>query len=213
MAPMSSVETIRAALTPHAATLPGIARSSIRHGLSHGAPEAIAHCDYPAPLREKLASFVTLRQGGDLRGCVGTTYAIRPLAEDLAHNAFLSAFKDPRFVPLAASEFAATAIEVSVLSSPEPIQFTDQDDLAERLVPSRDGLILEHEGGSGLFLPQLWQTFTDACLFLRHLKDKAGLPPRPLGPNVRALRFETIKFTEEAGSDAPHPSLGQTAHH
>ncbi len=113
MAPMLSVETIRAALA-----LSGIARSSIRHGLSHGAPEALALCDYPAPLREKLASFVTLRQGGgDLRGCVGTTYAIRPLAEDLAHNAFLSAFKDPRFVPLAASEFAATAIEVRTFRS------------------------------------------------------------------------------------------------
>ena len=203
MAPMSSVETIRAALAPHAATLPGIARSSIRHGLGHGAPEAIALRDYPAPLREKLASFVTLRQGSDLRGCVGTIYAERPLAEDLARNAFLSAFKDTRFLPLAASEFAATAIEVSVLSPPEPVQFTDQDDLAARLVSGRDGLILEHDGGSGLLLPQLWETLADACLFLRHVKDKAGLPPRPLGPDVRALRFETIKFTEEAGSDAP----------
>ena len=135
MAPMSSAETIRAALAPHAATLPGIARSSIRHGLGHGAPEAIAFCDYRAPLREKLASFVTLRQGSDLRGCVGTTYAVRPLADDLAHNAFLSAFKDTRFLPLAASEFTTTTIEVSVLSSPEPVQFTDQDDLATRLVP------------------------------------------------------------------------------
>ncbi len=127
--------------------------------------------------------------------------------------AFLSAFKDPRFLPLAASEFAATAIEVSVLSPPEPVRFTDQDDLAARLVPGRDGLILEHEGGRGLFLPQLWETLADACLFLRHLKDKAGLPPRPLGPDVRAFRFETIKFTEAAGSDAPRASLEQTAHH
>ncbi len=69
MAPLSSVETIRAALASHVATLPGIARSSIRHGLGHGAPEAMALCDYPTPLREKLASFVTLRQGSDLRGC------------------------------------------------------------------------------------------------------------------------------------------------
>ncbi len=112
MAPLSSVETIRAALA-----LSGIARSSIRHGLSHGAPEALALCDYPAPLREKLASFVTLRQGSDLRGCVGTTYAAHPLAEDLTRNAFLSAFKDPRFLPLAASEFAATAIEVRTFRS------------------------------------------------------------------------------------------------
>jgi AmmeMemoRadiSam system protein A len=193
---MLSVENIRAGLAPHAATLSDIARGSICHGLDHGTPTAIAHNEYPAPLRETMASFVTLRLGSDLRGCVGTIYAVRPLVKDLARNAFLSAFRDPRFKPLAASEIGATMIEVSVLSPPEPVIYTDQDDLMAQLAPGRDGLILEHEGGRGLFLPQLWETLTDACLFVSRLKVKAGLPPKPLGPNVRALRFETVKFTE-----------------
>ena len=108
---MWSVETIRAGLAPYATTLHEIARASIRHGIGHGAPAKITLGDYPALLRETLACFVTLRHGNKLRGCVGTAYATRPLAEDLTHNAFLAAFHDTRFDPLAASEFTDTAID------------------------------------------------------------------------------------------------------
>lgn len=196
MAPMSSVETLRAALMPHSGALHGLARESIRHGLGAGAPPNVRLHDHPGPFRDQQASFVTLRQEGDLRGCVGTAYANRPLAEDVTHNAFHAAFHDPRFVALDASEFAVTTIEISVLSAPEPVPFADERDLAMRLVPGRDGLILEQGDRRGLFLPQVWDMVPDETAFLDYLKDKAGLPSSPLSHAVQALRFEVIKFVE-----------------
>ena len=196
---MSSAETLRAALAPHAAALHRIARGSIRHGLGHGALAPVRLGDCPAPLGERLASFVTLRQGDALRGCVGSAEAERPLAEDVARSAFLAAFRDSRFRPLAAAELAMTAIEISVLTPFRPLAFTDEDDLAAQLVPGRDGLILEGDGGRGVFLPQVWEMLADAHAFLSHLKDKAGLPATPLDPAVRAHRFEAIKLAEVTG--------------
>lgn len=203
MAPMSSVETLRAALAPHAAVLHRIAGSSIRHGLDHGAPAPVRLGDYPAPLGQRLASFVTLRQGGALRGCVGSAEAELPLAEDVARSAFMAAFRDYRFRTLKAAELAVTAIEISVLTPFQPLEFADEDDLAARLVPGRDGLILESDGARGVFLPQVWETLSEPHVFLAHLKDKAGLPPTPLAATVRAHRFEAIKLAEDSAVSAP----------
>jgi AmmeMemoRadiSam system protein A len=193
---MSSVDTIRTALAPHETTVHAIARTSIHQGFGHGAPPWISPRDYSSTLQETMASFVTLRQGDDLRGCVGTAYAVHPLAEDVSRNAFFAAFSDLRFSPLSVSEFDSISIEVSVLSPPQPLSFDDEEDLADRLVPGRDGLILEYKDAWGLFLPQVWETLSEPHDFLDCLKDKAGLPSKPLDPTVRALRFEAIKFQE-----------------
>ena len=80
MVPISSVDTIRMALAPQAATMHAIARASIRQGFGHGAPTRASLRDYSSTLRETMASFVTLRQGEDLRGCVGTARAVHLLA-------------------------------------------------------------------------------------------------------------------------------------
>lgn len=194
MAPTSSIDALRLLLDAHGGTLHGLARESIRGGFDRGAPPLVRAADYAAALQERRASFVTLRLGGDLRGCVGTAFAVRSLVEDIAINAFGSAFHDSRFRPLATAEFDALSIELSVLSAPEPLPFADEDDLVARLVPGRDGLILEHHGGRGLFLPQVWEMLPDPDAFLDHLKAKACVPPGPLGPAVRALRFEAIKI-------------------
>lgn len=193
---MSSVDTIQTVLAPHAPTVYAIARASIRQGFGRGAPPRISPHDYSPTLRETMASFVTLRQGDDLRGCVGTPYAVHPLAEDISRNAFFAAFGDSRFPPLSVSEFDMISIEVSVLSQPQPLSFDDEDDLADSLVPGRDGLILEFKGERGLFLPQVWEMLPDPHAFLANLKEKAGLPSKPLDPAVRVLRFEAIKIQE-----------------
>ena len=201
---MSSVDTLRNLLNPHGATLHALARESISGGFGRGAPGRVRAGDYALALRTKMPSFVTLRLNDNLRGCVGTAFAARPLVEDISINAFGAAFHDPRFPPLAMTEFGAISIELSVLSAPEPMPFADEEDLASRLVPGRDGLILEHFSGRSLFLPQVWEMLPDPGAFLDHLKAKASLPSRPLGPAVRALRFEAVKL--------PHqPVLPKTA--
>ncbi|MDB5901318.1 MAG: hypothetical protein JWM26_196, partial [Betaproteobacteria bacterium] len=84
--------------------------------------------DQPQWLREPGASFITLRQGERLRGCIGSLKAHRPLGEDVEANAVAAAFRDPRFKPLTPEELDATRIEVSLLSALEPLQFADEHD-------------------------------------------------------------------------------------
>ena len=77
-----------------------LAKNSIQHGLQTGKALKINLADYPAELAERRATFVTLHKHQQLRGCIGMLEAVRPLAEDIAENAFLAAFRDPRFPPL-----------------------------------------------------------------------------------------------------------------
>ena len=69
-------------------------------------------------LQEPGATFVTLTQDGDLRGCIGSLEAWRPLDVDVRANARAAAFSDPRFPPLAARELPRTRVEVSLLTPP-----------------------------------------------------------------------------------------------
>ena len=111
--------------------------------------------DDPA-LSQRAATFVTLHAHGELRGCIGSLEPVRPLRVDVRENALAAAFRDPRFPPLAAREFEATSVEVSLLSQPERLFVADEDDLVRRLRPGVDGLILEHDGRRATYLPQVW---------------------------------------------------------
>ena len=117
-----------------------------------------------------------------------------PLIEDIAHNAFQAAFKDPRFPPLTAEIHAGLKIEISVLSPIEPLPFADEAALLGALTPGQDGLVLVEGERRGLFLPQVWEGLPEPADFLAQLKQKAELPPGPLGPDVTAGRFTVVSF-------------------
>src|SRR4030095_15455012 len=123
-------------------------------------------------LRKNAATFVTLMRNSHLRGCIGSLEARRSLLEDVKANAKAAAFLDPRFQPLTQTEFATTRIEVSVLSEPEPVEFTNEAEAVARVRPGVDGLILDHGGKRGTFLPQVWDSIPDPAEFLRQLKVK-----------------------------------------
>ncbi len=149
-------------------------------------------------LNEPRASFVTLHKNGALRGCIGSLAAHRPLGEDVAANAVAAAFHDPRFAPLAADEFAAIDIEVSVLSVPEKISFSDENELLCLLRPHIDGLILSYGNQRGTFLPQVWQQLPQPTQFLAHLKQKAGLSPDFWHPDIEISRYTVEAFSEKS---------------
>ncbi|MGG2362162.1 AmmeMemoRadiSam system protein A, partial [Salmonella enterica] len=88
------------------------------------------------------ASFVTLEQAGNLRGCIGSLQARGALADDDARNAWNAAFADPRFAPLQRAEMRGLEIHVSVLTPPVPFPVRDEAELLARLWPGIDGLIL-----------------------------------------------------------------------
>lgn len=149
-----------------------------------------------ARLREPGATFVTLTHEGRLRGCIGSLDAQRPLAVDVRTNAQAAAFRDPRFAPLSAAEFALTTVEVSLLTPPEPIACVDEPGLLAQLRPGTDGLILHCEGCRATFLPQVWDSLPEPQRFVAELKRKAGLPPDFWHENLRVARYEVVKWAE-----------------
>jgi AmmeMemoRadiSam system protein A len=172
--------------------LPAIARQAIAHTL--GLPTEKERL--PDSLCENGASFVTLHQGGRLRGCIGSLVAVRPLAEDVQANAVAAAFRDARFPPLSMEDFQAVDISVSVLEAASPMPVHNEADAIRQLVPGSDGLILDFRGHRGTFLPQVWQQLPDAGAFLAQLKGKAGLPPGFWHPDIRLSRYRIAEYRE-----------------
>lgn len=145
-------------------------------------------------LNERAATFVTLRDSlGELRGCIGTIDPHRPLGEDVAHNAFAAAYRDPRFPPLRDRERATTAVEVSVLTPRMPFAAATEAEAIDRLEPGIDGLVFEYQSHRATFLPQVWENISDPLDFLCELRRKAGLPARFWHPDVRLSRYGVEK--------------------
>lgn len=167
----------------------GVARASIEHGLEHGRALSVRAVDYPPALRGERASFVTLRREEALRGCIGTCQAMRPLVEDVAHNAHAAAFLDPRFPPLTRTELEGLHLHISLLTAPEPISFVSEEDLLAQVRPGIDGLLLQDGYHRGTLLPSVWEVLPEVQGFVRHLKLKAGLPADYWSSSLRVSRY------------------------
>ena len=179
-------------IDPLGLTLLTIARNAIGKHFGQEARTVVAHPDLSRP----AATFVTLTQQGQLRGCIGSLEAYRPLSTDVAENAYAAAFRDPRFAPLASEELVYTRIEVSLLEPAEPLEFTDEADAIACLRPGIDGLILTHGSRRATFLPQVWETLPDPKRFLEQLKLKAGLPPDFWDERISLARYGVQKWKE-----------------
>ncbi len=148
------------------------------------------------------ASFVTLREGERLLGCIGTIQPTDPLADDVAHNAQQAAFADPRLPSLTPAEFAVMEVKVSVLSPLEPLAVRSPGELAAAIVPGADGLLLDSRRARGTFLPSVWEQLREVDDFLAHLWRKAGLRPFDWPADLQVLRYRTLEFGD-AGPRAP----------
>ncbi len=152
----------------------------------------------PLPwLEEPRAVFVTLKIAGALRGCVGQLVARYPLFEAVQVAARNAAFEDSRFPPLHERELPRVRIDVSVLTSPEPLEVHDEAELLSKLRPGVDGLVLSHDFHSGLFIPEMWKQLPEPREFVSWLKRKAGLPLHGWLPGTKVQRF-TAEHWEEA---------------
>ena len=169
----------------------GVARASIQHGLECGAPLPVDPARYSPRLREPGACFVTLRRSGALRGCVGSIEATRSLVEDVARNAFSSAFRDTRFSPLSDEEATDLDLHLSILTPPEPFPCASEDELLAKLEPGIDGLILQDGPHRATFLPVVWESLSEPKEFLAQLKRKAGLSEDHWSDGIRFQRYRT----------------------
>jgi uncharacterized protein len=144
------------------------------------------------------AAFVTITREGELRGCIGFTEAIRPLAEAVAHCAASAAVADPRFPPVAAGELPRLQLEISVLSPMQPI-----DDPAAITVGTH-GLFISHAGRQGLLLPQVASELGwDRLTFLRQTCLKAGLASDAWQHGARLHVFTVDHFTDDLPVEPP----------
>lgn len=136
-------------------------------------------------------AFVTLRFGGQLRGCVGRVDSADSLAEIVAQSAITAAMSDPRFKPVSAAELSALQIEISVLSQPWEIGPGEFE-------PGTHGIIVIQGTGRGLLLPQVASERSwSRDEFLEAACRKAGL--RAGGwrnPETRFFAFTAEVFSE-----------------
>ncbi len=149
-------------------------------------------------LYEPGVCFVTLTQHGQLRGCIGSLEAHRPLLDDIKGNAVAAALHDPRFLPLTALELDITQIEISLLSPAQKMRFSDEADALAQLRPGIDGVIFAYNGYRSTFLPQVWEQLTEPAQFMSQLKQKAGLPGNFWGEGVSLSRYTVTKYRERS---------------
>ncbi|MBN2391599.1 MAG: AmmeMemoRadiSam system protein A [Anaerolineae bacterium] len=173
-----------------------LARATIANVV--GAQPSSTLPDPPLRLTAPGAAFVTLRtRRGDLRGCIGSLEARRPLVEDVRENAIAAALRDPRFPPVKTAELANLVVEVSVLTTPEPLDFDGPEDLLRKLRPNIDGVLIERGWNRATFLPQVWEQLPSPEEFLGNLCYKAGLPPNAWHwPDLKISIYQVEKFEE-----------------
>ncbi len=141
-------------------------------------------------LRQELGAFVTLKQGGDLRGCIGNLVGCGPLYKTIWDMAQAAAFKDPRFNPLTQPELDGLTIDISVLGPIEPCPDPQQVEIG------RHGLIMRRGSNQGLLLPQVAVEWGwDREQFLAQTCRKAGLPQSAWRePGTEIYWFEAVVF-------------------
>jgi AmmeMemoRadiSam system protein A len=170
---------------------------------------ATGHHAPPVPeteiLSHKAAVFVTLHNGDHLRGCIGHLGVDEPFADVIPHCAVAASSEDPRFPAVTVDEIPRLSIEVSVLTTLEPINGPDDIEVG------RHGLVVESGRHRGLLLPQVaieWKW--NAGTFLEQTCHKAGLPLDAWKHGAKIWRFQAEVFSEPptsaAGSDCSHPS-------
>jgi AmmeMemoRadiSam system protein A len=131
-----------------------------------------------------------------LRGCIGSLIARRTLLSDVQGNAVAAALHDSRFTPLKLTELAQTDIEVSLLSSLQPMHFVNEAQALAQLHPGIDGVVFECQRWRSTFLPQVWAQLPKPTDFMAHLKQKAGLPAHFWSVDVRLYCYTVTHWRE-----------------
>lgn len=159
---------------------------------------------YPAPLLSPgiqlpYGAFVTLKKAdGGLRGCIGQTYAYKPLFQTVMAMAKAAAFTDTRFEPLKPQELGSVVVDISILSQPRRI--TDPKDIQVGI----HGVILNkfREDGSmasAVFLPQVAREHNwNLTMMLDQLALKAGLDQHAWQQGAEFYVFDGYEFSENS---------------
>jgi len=145
-------------------------------------------------LQQSLGAFVTLRNNGSLRGCIGEFEPEEPLFKVIQRMAINAATKDSRFLPVSLKELKGITVEISVLTPKKKIKDWQKIQLGKH------GVVIQKSYQGGTFLPQVAEeTGWDLEEFLNQLcQQKAGLPKNCYqDPKTNLYTFEAQVFEEE----------------
>jgi MEMO1 family protein len=200
-ASMENAQTKRQLNEDEGHALVKLARQTIMTKLGRQVPkdeaDALAQRLQDSCFKSRCGTFVTLKIADQLRGCIGNLTATDPLQEGVRRNAIHAAFHDPRFPPLAPEELDRVQIEVSILTEPQGISYTNASDLIRKLHPHVDGVIIRKGAASATFLPQVWEQLPSPEDFLSHLCRKAGLPSYEWqNASLEVLTYQVQYFEE-----------------
>ena len=139
----------------------------------------------PQEMYERQAgAFVSIKDNGNLRGCIGTIQAVQgSIAEEIINNAISASSRDPRFFPIESWELDKLTITVDVLEEIERIDSPDELDV------QRYGVIVTKGNRRGLLLPNLEGVDTVGEQ-IAIAKDKAGISAQE---EVELERFEVVR--------------------
>jgi AmmeMemoRadiSam system protein A len=135
--------------------------------------------------------FVTIKQHGQLRGCIGNFVSDRPLYRLVQEMAVSAAIRDPRFYPMKPQDLKDFDLEISVLSPLELISSVDQIQVGTH------GIYLVKNSFRGVLLPQVATEYGwDRDTFLRHTCLKAGLSEHAWQKDCQIYIFSALVFGE-----------------
>ncbi len=196
MAPSPSPELVSTADGEH---LLDLAEAALDAALTGRRVRPPGLATVPPALRDPGDAFVTLHVAGALNGCIGSLDGDEPLAHAVGRLAVAAAFHDPRLPALRPVDRAELSVEISLLSPRSPIDASGHDELAARLRPGRDGVVVQAGHRRGLFLPDVWEQLPHPIDFLAHLWRKAGLRPGSWPSGLQAARFATQRLERGNG--------------
>ncbi len=137
-------------------------------------------------LWEKRGVFVTLTRMGKLRGCVGYIEPTESLIVAVRDNA-IAAANDSRFINLQVNELPSITIEISILSQPEKVEYSE--------IESGDGIIIKKGERGATFLPQVWQQLPEMEKFFSSLCLKAGMEENEYKlPGMDFYKYKALIF-------------------
>lgn len=151
-----------------------VAREALIFGVQGKRLPEIDSESIPRKINLPGASFVTLTKNKELRGCIGSLEATRPLVEDVRLHTIAAAMEDFRFPPVREDEIQHITIEVSRLTIPTQIEFDNPEKLLSKIRPGVDGVVIKKGLQRATFLPQVWEKVPDVEIFLTMLCRKMG---------------------------------------
>lgn len=167
-----------------------IARDTVVEYVTGGNVPAIETAS--AGLNLQSGCFVTIKQKGQLRGCIGNFISDQPLYKLVQEMAVSAATRDPRFYPMKSHDLDNFEIDISVLSPLERISSIDQIQVGTH------GIYIVKGSYRGVLLPQVATEYGwNRDQFLRHTCIKAGLPEDAWSGDCDIYIFSAQVFGEK----------------